>query len=597
MRRRGRAWRALAALALPALVLPAAAAEGDPQDLAARLTTRDIWTGAPTQPAAGRGARLSVELTDVVTGTAPRGLMLAGFARPVQPGMSSCDQAARGFLTTGRAPAGAVPFGGPALVVTTEDGALGVVDPQLNLQSANMLAAARLPEPPAFVLPDPARARILATLPGRKELVAIPISGGPHEVLARDLDAPRQIVLHDQALFVASGGQVVELDLRGTRRAAHPVGAGSVRLLDRPDAPPIAYSPDGAIRADGRLHRTGRRLGDATAAGAGTMLGLDGGGETAAITYLDALDQPARIPLGRAFRRIAADPAGRFGLAWTPREAAFVLIDLATAEVAQAGALSEGTLSDVLLTGDRAFLLSLDGGLVGVVELPTVRRGAALQMIRVVLGVTQPDPPAGPGLLVGAGDGRQVLALAPSIGRAFLVDPAMALNGQPPMDGTQLRGGVPASLALYDRRLTETASGRFEATWAFTAGPWQLVLTSGPGGFADCLPFTVAGPPDRPATVPLTVEADPARISATTPARITLRFRDPTGAQVALPATDILVPALGSSWQMTVRADPDPDGGLSLAVTAPHAGPFALQPLSLPPGYSLRAALVFEVEE
>lgn len=48
---------------------------------------------------------------------------------------------------------------------------------------------------------------------------------------------------------------------------------------------------------------------------------------------------------------------------------------------------------------------------------------------------------------------------------------------------------------------------------------------------------------------------------------------------------------------MTVRADPDPDGGLSLAVTAPHAGPFALQPLSLPPGYSLRAALVFEVEE
>ena len=64
-----------------------------------------------------------------------------------------------------------------------------------------------------------------------------------------------------------------------------------IPVSDRPDAPPIAYSPDGAIRADGRLHRTGRRLGDATAAGAGTMLGLDDGGETAAITYLDALDK------------------------------------------------------------------------------------------------------------------------------------------------------------------------------------------------------------------------------------------------------------------------------------------------------------------
>ena len=594
------AWLAVTvALGLPAVADDTApeAIPDDPAGLAARLTIRDIWTGAPTEPEAGRGARLSVELTDVITGSAPRGLMLGGFARPVEPGMPTCEQAARAFLTTGRAPGGSVPFGAPALVVTTEDGALGVVDPQLNLQSANMLAAARLAEPPAFVLPDPARARILATLPGRGELVAVAIAGGAPEVLVSGLDAPAEIALHKGAIFVASAGQVVELDLRGARRAVHPVASDRARLLAVPKAAPLAYSAEGGIWAEGTLHETGRRLVDATVAGPRTLLSLEGAGDQAAITYLDAIDQPLTIGLGRPFHRIAADPAGRFGLAWSPGEAPFVLIDLATAEVAQAAALATGTVSDVLLTDERAFLLSLDGGLVGVVELPSVRRGAALQMVSMVLGVTEPEPRTGPGLLVDAGDGRQVLAVAPSIGRAFLIDPAMALNGQPPMDGTQLRGGVPVGLKLYDRRLVETASGRFEATWAFATGPWQLVLVSGPGGFTECLPFTIPGLSDRLATIPLRLEGEPARIGAAASSRIRLRFRDPSGALVALPATDILVPALGSSWRMTVKAYPDPDGALSLAVTPPHPGPLALQPVSLPPGFTLRSGFILEVEE
>ncbi|MFZ3584793.1 hypothetical protein ACOI1H_21960 [Loktanella sp. DJP18] len=598
-----------AALCLAVLTMSSALAQDGTTSLTADLALTDPTTGQPMQPGAGQMVRLDLALTDAVTGQPPRGVPLQGWVRPVQAGNASCEQAVRGFLTTGGVPSGSVNLNTSVLAMLSRDGSVGVIDPKLNLMSANMLAAFRLDETAGGLVVDPVRMRILATQGAAGKLLALPVPGGEAEELASGLAAPAGLALTDDGdIWVASSGDgtLSRLSPDGDRRGSTRMGDVRATLRDDSDVPIVAFSDTGAIRLiDRATGRTlldlgpGAPLSDVAAIGTTGLLALPAGGSTAQLRYLDALNAPVDIPLGLPFARVSVSLDGRFAIAWTPGKATFVLIDLARAQVVQPVALRDATVTEARIFNDAAYVLSHDGGFVGVIDLATVDLGRAAEITEVRLGVKGARPQGETALLVPLVPSPQLLAVDPVTQTGFVIEAMSGVNGMPPMDATRLRGGIPQKVLVVDRRLAETTPGRFGVVWSFPAGDYELMLTTGITGLSTCLPFAVQGIRQANGVMPVRMEvstgAEP--IQADQPHDLRLTFYGPEGDVIPMPRTRILVPSFRSGWRTDVMAVPQPDGTLAFQVTLPHAGTFALQPMQLPPNLGLRSAVMIEAVE
>lgn len=587
-----------------------AAAQGLAQDgttsLTAVLTLTDPASGQQMQPAAGQMVQLDLSLTDAVTGQPPRGVPLQGWVRPVQRGNSSCEQAVRGYLTTGAVPTGSVNLNTSVLAMLSRDGSVGVIDPKLNLMSANMIAAFKLDEQPAGLVIDAARMRMLATQGAQGSVMALPVPGGDAVVLAAGLAAPAGIAVTDDGdIWVASSesGTLSRLAPDGSLRSSTQLGDARVALRDEIDLPILAFSDTGAIRM---IDRTNGQtlvdlspkvpLSDVAAIGDIGLLSLAAGRSLAQLRYLDAVDAPIDIPLGLPFTRVSVSLDGRFALAWTPGEGTFVLIDLGRAQVVQPVALRDATITEARIFNDAAYILSHDGGFVGVIDLATVDVGRAAEITEVRLGVKGARPQGETALLVPLAPSPQLLAVDPVTQTGFVIESMSGVNGMPPMDATRLRGGVPQKVLVVDRRLEETTPGQFRVAWAFPAGEYELMLTTGITGLSSCLRFDVQGTRQANGVMPVRMEVSSgsAPILAGEPHDIRLTFYGPEGELIKMPQTPILVPSFKSGWRTNVMAVPQSDGALAFQVTLPHAGTFALQPMQLPAHLGLRSAVMIE---
>ena len=596
----------LAGCGLVLLLAGQGLAQDGTTSLTAVLTLTDPASGQPMQPFAGQMVQLDLSLTDAVTGQPPRGLPLQGWVRPVQRGNSSCEQAVRGFLTTGSVPTGSVNLNTSVLAMLSQDGSVGVIDPKLNLMSANMLAAFKLDEQPAGMVVDPARMRILATQGAQGNILALPIPGGDAVVLASGLAAPAGIAVTDDGdIWVASSadGTLKRLAPDGKPRSSAQLGDARLGLRDDLDAPLLVFSDTGAIRLIDRGNGktlvdlgSAEPVSDAVAIGTIAVLSLPAGRSVAQLRYLDAVDAPFDIPLGLPFTRISASQDGRFALAWSPGEAAFVLIDLARAQVVQPVALQDATITEARIFNGAAYLLSHDGGFVGVIDLATVEIGRAAEITEVRLGVKGPRPQGETALLVPLAPSPQLLAVDPVTQTGFVIEAMSGVNGMPPMDATRLRGGVPQKVLVVDRRLEETTPGQFRVVWAFPAGEYELMLTTGITGLSSCLRFEVQGTRQAIGVLPVRMEVStgPEPIQAGRPHDMLLRFYGPEGEIIKVPQTAILVPSFKSGWRTKVIGVPQPDGALAMQVTLPHPGTFALQPMQLPTHLGLRSAVMIE---
>lgn len=220
-----------------ALTGPVTAQDGT-TSLTAELALRHPITGAPMQPSAGQMVRLDLVLTDAVTGQHPRDVPLQGWVRPDLTTNSSCEQATRGFLTTGAVPTGAVNLNTSALAMVSRDGSVGVIDPKLNLMSANMLSAFSLDEPPAGLVVDTAAMRLLVTQVAQGRVLGLPVTGGEPDLLASGLVAPEGISMtHNGDIWVASArdGGLTRLGSDGTLHETIPLSGQKVVLRDEVD--------------------------------------------------------------------------------------------------------------------------------------------------------------------------------------------------------------------------------------------------------------------------------------------------------------------------------------------------------------------------
>ncbi|QYX56322.1 hypothetical protein K1T73_14875 [Roseovarius sp. SCSIO 43702] len=596
----------LAALIALPTVPGGAAAQDARASLAAALDFFDPVTRRSIRPEANIPFGVRVSLTDVTTGRAPRGLTLAGWVRPKAAGNSSCEAAAQAFRVTSQPPLGSFDLNGILVVTMNEDASIGVIDPKLNLRSSNMIAAANLDRLPSAMAVDPRRFSAHFVTSGQTGLASVSLLTGETDRRFEDMPA-----LSDVAASAESGTWVGRMDgvifPLDAPHGLRPVGEGpvSLRTAAEPESPLLAAftSMGGLLVFDGATGTTlldlprMTPLTDVALLAEGSVIALPEGGDLARIIYRDAPDRPVDIRLGFGARRIVASPSGRHAIAYAPGGPAAVIIDVARAAVVQPLQLTDGVLSDVAFTDDAAYLLSLDGGFAGLIDLASVAPGRAAQIRKIDLARKSDRPHAGAGLLVPLWPSPQVIAVSPETQTGWLLHDDQAVGEMPPMDSLRLRGGVPARVAVIDRSLRETEPGAFETVTSLPGGQQELVLTTGIGGMTACLDFRVRGPSATTSVdlITLDLETGGAHVVPGKDVELSLTFRDRSGDVIRVEHAEFLVASLSSSWMGRMIARRVPDGSLKGQVRFPHQGPYALHPVALPEDLQLKSAILIEV--
>ncbi|WP_411033066.1 hypothetical protein [Shinella sp. BYT-45] len=602
-------------LGVAALVSTSLPAIGQPADsgLVVKMSIRDRSGRTLRTPESRIPFRLALEVSDAKTGQRPAGLRPAAWIRPVAAENASCTDTARALRATRGTPRGVIDLNGELIAVLNDDGSFGVVDRRLDQSGANMIAAATFDRRPDTIAFDQAGMRALAVLAPERRIEEVDLLTGERRPVPGDLAAPTDVLATMTGnLWVADAGHdaFVQLQPDGqiNARLTLPDRSGETRnrlFLRETGLPGLvgAYSSDGRIAllddwaAAIRWSTSGPPVRDARFAGDAAVVVLPAGQKAIDIHYTDAPGEPLRIPIGIDAARLAISESGRHAIAYSPGEPLFVIVDLATAQLIEAGHMQERmAVQEAAFVGKNLYVLSEDGGSVAIFEIAAL--GRKDRPAPRIIGLARSRPGAG-------GAGARIVPL--DAARALVVDrgghvglilhDAMAIGNVPPEDYIRLRSGVPLSIGVIDRRLREAAPGRFETVARVEAGgEHELIFTTGVGGLTTCIQFDVEGDAARKEQVfTLRASSRDEGYTAGQQETIDFEFRDGDGREIAVPSARFLVSSLQSSWTMLVDARRDRQSRLEAQVRFPHPGLFAISPVDIPQAFELREPALAQV--
>lgn len=549
---------AVTLVAFVAAASPAAADLRTP--LTAEVAFIDAEGAVLERIAPGTAFTIRLVLKSAVGAPLPRDMRPMGWLRPVEPDALTCAQSAAAYRASGFAPTGSVDLNRRMLGVITEDDVLTVVDPEMNLASANIAAAERLPGRATDMAADAAGGRFLVALPGLGQVWSQPAIGdgagrpagvpAPAMVLTGAGAGP--VVIGDRA---AVQGDRIWPDAMGA--AIAPDRALALRFADRIEV----IGPDGAP-----LFTTPATKPADIALGDQVLVWTESG--TLRLSWRDApQDPPATIPLPEGMTRIALAPSGRYALTYGPGAAGAALIDLARGrEIQRIGA--HAPVAEIAFADDTAYLRPTDQSVIGIIDLRLAGGAEPAPIGQIALGPPQPpdDPGAPRRLLVPLTPAEPaLLAIHTGNATAFRLNRTQATTNMPPMGAIPLRGGVPRLAVGLDRGLRETAPGVFQVAAALPGpGEYELVVSSGLGQAAFCAMLPVL--PADPGTTP----PQPAQLAAVPgpDGRLRLRLTDAADRPVAQAQGRLRLSALTGNWRGAADFTTDAQG--------------LTQPLSLP---------------
>lgn len=595
-----------------AAALPAA---GQPADsgLAVEMTIRDRAGQALRMPTSREPFRLVLKISDAKTGQQPAGLKPAAWIRPVAAENAACADTARALRATRGTPRGVIDLNGELIGMLNDDASFGVVDRRLDQSGANMIAAATFDRRPDAVAFDPAGMRALTVFAAEGRIEDVDLLTGERRHLAENLAAPSDVrATAAGSVWIAETGRDAVLRLKPDGvvdvRLVLPGGSGAAEnglFLRETGLPGLlgVYSGDGRVAllddwASAIVwSASGPPIADARFIGNGTVVLLPAGEKALDIRYTDDPGAPLRIPIGIDATRLAVSADGRHAIAYSPGKPIFVIVDLATARLVEAGHMQERmAVQEAAFVGKNLYILSENGGAVAIFE--TAALGRKDRPAPRIIGLARGQPEAGgAGTRIAALDASRALVVDRGGGMGLILHDAMAIGNVPPEDYVRLRSGVPLSIGVIDRSLREAAPGRFETVARLEAGgEHELILTTGIGGLTTCIRFEVEGDGAGEDRV-FTLKASPrdGRYRADRPETVFFEFRDGDGREIAVPRARLLVSSLQSSWTMPVDAQRDGDNRLAAQIRFPHPGIFSISPVDIPQAFELREPALAQV--
>ena len=549
--RNGRPFGAVALIAALFAVAPALAQKGTPGDaryVTIALATQDARTGdAPLQ--SGKRARIAVTLRDPATGFPISG---AGMAAWIVPDTGETCAAWFGRLDrSGQIPSDVIPLVGFDVIHATRDNRIAVVDPLLDLASANIRAVRSIPaEPKAWALGPQ---RTLAIISGEVGAVSVFDPDGLQGRLVT-LPAPARSLGADSVDQWAGldDGRAVRIFPDGTAGPPIAVGSGPVAFAAAAGLPTVALASDGSGRILDRLERR-FRFGEATGPAvlsplANSLFALSIDGTALLVADLDDPDRQSRVALERPGRALAVSPSGRWIAIADADGTRIAIFDTEVMRVRwsvdQPDPVVEMAFSDAFLY----FRHRKQGGVTRLVFDPTAPQ-PGLAAIAAGLPAERPQE-AGPLPRLVRIEGGGVLVASETERRAYLVSESGA---QAAMTMLPLRAGDTAGVLVRPRGMMPGKEPGNYAGW-FSApdnGAYLAIVRTQAPEVVQCQAFTVGPPTRRPAVVASTIDPAP-QLRTTFGARelvIALGRSDATVRRVLLTSRD-------GRWRQFLAAAP-----------------------------------------
>ncbi len=420
----------------------------------------------------------------------PAALAPHGWLRPKHADNTSCEAAARQFsLSTHVLPRGVIDLTRTLIAVSAEDGSFSIVDPELNLTSANIVAAAQLGDVPDSLEADRTHRRFLATFTARGEVVAIDSDTGQTTPIATALDRPA-------ATFTDPFGGIW-IDERGAGRLLR-LGIDGPAVLATEQTAAVSSNPDRTMFAT--VSRSGittisarareRRHFPQAEVTAAIPLGHHAPFAVAALTadgQLRVFDPDARtMALPEPATHLAQDSHGRWLAAYAPGTASAIsLIDLVAGELRQVIPVGS-EVTEIAFAHGSHFVMTADQAMIRAVDL-TAEGDAFLPVRRLSFGRPSSTLVAD-GLLAPLDDGHGIVAVHRETYTGFLIHPVMTKTDTSPMHPIKLRGGLPARITTMVREFEDVGDGRFQTVAHLGDAPaYELVIASGVPGRVACV--------------------------------------------------------------------------------------------------------------
>lgn len=492
---------AVAGIACSATVLglgfPTLAAETDADNARRFVEVRvESDEGKPSgRPAeAGHFARVKVRVRDPATGFAMNGLYPALWIVP-DNGSSCGDWYAR---ITGNPllPDNVIPLVGYDLIQATTEGHVAVIDPVLNLASANIRSLRKLPGPLRDwdVSGDGRTLAVVSEGNGRIELVPFGKDIAP---VAVDLPPAHAIAAAASGFWVGLiDGRAVHLTADGETTAPIKVGNKPVSITAGEGGLAVALSADGkGLILDGRGGQQPFALERASRAGAlsplaDSFFALDDHGT--ALFRVDLVNpaESDRHELPAVYHHLAADPRGRWLALRDEAGGSISIFDTQTMRVRWSISMPDPVV-EMRFSDNFLYLMHRrQGGVTRVIFDPM---GSAPGLAAIAAGIASDTPQSsgslahmvripGGGIFVASARERQ----------AYMVSEDGA---QAAMSSLPLRAGRTAGIMLRLRGLLPTGNdGEYEARFTPAARGRHLALvqTETPR-LLHCAPFSVGG--------------------------------------------------------------------------------------------------------
>jgi hypothetical protein len=515
----------------------------------------------------GRPARLSVSVRDPASGFALGGLGIAAWIVP-DDGTSCQDWYAR----VGRAsqlPDQVIPLIGFDIIQATRDRHVALVDPVLDLASANLRAVTAIRAlPSAWAITRDGDT--LGMIGGQDGALTL-ADAALRRLTPVALPAPaHSLTAVEEGFWVGlRDGRAVPVDGAGRIAATVPVGSGAVTVLADRDDRLIALSADGqgrGLQAGAPGFRLPGPVGAAVLAPlANSLFALAADGRTLYAADLDEPSDVRRLPLAFAADRIAADPTGRWVALADAAGTTIAIVDTRTTSVRWSMVMPDPVIE---MTFSDAFLYFMHRRQGGVTRVTFDADGAAPGLAAIAAGMASDVPQvAGPLPHLVRIPAGGVLVASSRERRAYIVSESGA---QAAMAMVPLRAGETAGIAIRQRGMVPAkARGSYVASFTAPAeGAYRAVIRTDSPDLLQCRSFVVGtGRPRMARARPVAAVAATEMQVSLVETGIRLTLSDAT-----VPARALLMRADGS-WRSFL--DPVRQGDGFLLATRDRAAPGA----------------------
>lgn len=544
------------------------------------------------QPVAGKPFPLRFQLLGAQDGTPLADLHPGAWIRPRVAGRSSCDDAVRGYLSTGPNGSRDISLNGYTFLTFNADDTLAVIDPQLNLATANLLSLTRLQSPVSDWRLDERHGRLYLSLAKKNALAVVNAFTGKTTAIIGVAPEPARMTLavDGEALWLtsASEGLIQFIDVPGAKIAKTvKVGQGRVALAeDGGEERLFAYAEGdgGLVILDAGTPRELARfslppgLREFVYSPLAEMLVfLDGD----AIQLFEAKEngRSMRRKLGAGATSLHLSPDGRWLLAADGPSGRVQLIDLSnTAPTHQL--VFRHAFDQVVFSEHYAYLHHTDAPRVSLIHMASLQPGSEPGVIEIPLGSKPPGVQREESPL-------PAIAALPEGGGAVISSPAdkalflyMEDGMRAPMNAFRTWTAPPNAVLIHDRSLREIQPGMHEAvTMLPYAGAWEVVFHLPSPPLVRCLALDIGG--DKAATsetpkwqyrIQLENEMPPPGQSS----ELHFSLVDQSGRKALPRDLRALLFRPGSNWQLRLQAVADANGLFRIPVNFPRAGTYRL---------------------